>query len=102
MKVFFYLLLALVVLVFGISFALNNSTPVEVHYYFGLNWSGSLSILLVATLVAGALLGVVFTLGWVIKAKRQAAHARREAAQLEREAAGLRSLTDSSAVKESR
>lgn len=94
MKVFFYLLLAFVVLLFGISFALKNTETVTVTYYFGLDWSGSLSWLLVITLAAGALLGVLFTLGWVIRAKRQAAHARREAAQLEREASNLRPLTE--------
>lgn len=94
MKVFFYLLLALVALVFGISFALNNTDSVTVTYYFGLDWSGSLSWLLVITLAAGALLGVLFTFGWVIRAKAQAAHARREAAQLEREASNLRPLAE--------
>jgi len=94
MKVFLYLLLALVVLVFGISFAFQNPSSVKVTYYFGLDWEGSLSILLVITLAIGALLGVLFTLGWVIKAKRQTAHARREAAQLEREASGLRPLVE--------
>lgn len=94
MKVFFYLLLAFVVLLFGISFALKNTETVTVTYYFGLDWSGSLSWMLVVTLAVGALLGVLFTLGWVIRAKRQAAHARREAAQLEREASNLRPLTE--------
>lgn len=94
MKIFIYLLLALIVLLFGISFALKNAQAVAVSYYFGLDWSGSLSILLVITLVIGAFLGVLFTLGWVIKAKGQAAHARREAAQLDREAANLRSLAE--------
>lgn len=94
MKAFLYLLLALVVLVFGISFALQNPSSVEVKYYFGLHWEGSLSVLLVITLAVGAVLGVLFTLGWVIKAKRQAAQARREAAQLEREASSLRPLTE--------
>lgn len=94
MKVFLYLLLAFIVLLFGISFALNNTESVTVSYYFGLDWSGSLSWLLVVTLAAGALLGVLFTLGWVIRAKRQAAQARREAAQLEREASSLRPLAE--------
>lgn len=94
MKVFLNLLLALVVLVFGISFALKNPGTVTVQYYFGLDWSGSLSVLLVATLALGALLGVLFTLGWVIRAKRQAARARREATQLEREVTSLRPLTE--------
>lgn len=94
MKVVFNLLLALAVLVFGISFALKNTDSVTVQYYFGLDWSGSLSWLLVVTLAVGALLGVLFTLGWVIRAKRQAAQARREAAQLEREASSLRPLTE--------
>jgi len=94
MKVFLYLLMALVVLVFGISFALKNQGSVSISYYFGLDWSGSLAVLLVATLAVGALLGVLFTLGWVIRAKRQTAHARREAAHLEREASSLRPLAE--------
>ncbi|MFZ0487901.1 MAG: LapA family protein [Arenicellales bacterium] len=94
MKVFLYLLLALMALLFGISFVLKNSKAVEVTYYFGLDWSGSLSALLVITLAAGALLGVLFTLGWVVKMKRQVSHARRELAQLEREASSLRPLTE--------
>jgi len=94
MKAFLYLLLALVVLVFGISFALQNPSSVKVTYYFGLDWEGSLSVLLVITLAVGAVLGVLFTLGWVIKAKRQAARARREAAHFEREASSLRPLTE--------
>ena len=94
MKVFLYLLLAFVALLFGISFALRNATSVTVTYYFGLHWTGSLSVLLVVTLAIGALMGVLFTLGWVVKMKRQVSHARREAAQLEREAASLRPLTE--------
>ena len=94
MKLFFYLLLALIVLLFGISFALRNTDSVTVTYYFGLDWSGSLSWLLVITLIIGALMGVLFTLGWVVRAKRQAAQARREASSLEREAASLRPLIE--------
>lgn len=92
MKTILYLLLALVALVFGISFALQNTESVDVQYYFGLGWSGSLSWLLVVTLAVGALLGVLFTLGWVLRAKRQAARARKQAARAEREAADLRPL----------
>lgn len=94
MKVFLYLLLAFVALLFGISFALENAKSVTVTYYFGLNWSGSLSVLLLITVAIGALMGVLFTLGWVIKTKRQVSRARREAAQLEREVAGLRPLAE--------
>lgn len=94
MKFFIYLLLALIVLLFGISFALKNPQSVDVSWYFGLDWSGSLSWLLVITLCVGAVLGVLFTIGWVFKAKRRAAQARREATRLEREAASLRPLTE--------
>lgn len=94
MKLFFYLLLAFIVLLFGISFALKNPQSVEVIYYYGVAWSGSLSALLVITLIVGAFLGVLFTLGWVIRAKRQASQARREASHLEQEAASLRPLLE--------
>lgn len=94
MKLFLYMVLALLVLLFGISFALQNTDSVQVNYYFGWSWSGSLPWLLVVALAAGALLGVLFTLGWVIKAKRQTRRARREAAQLEREVTTLRPLQE--------
>lgn len=94
MRLFIYLLLALVAVLFGISFALKNTGSVSVSYYFGLDWSGSLSVLLVITLAIGACLGVLFTLGWVVRAKRQAAQARRDASQLEREASSLRPLAE--------
>ena len=92
MKLFINLFLALVVIVFGITFALKNTASVQIDYYLGWQWTGSLSWLLVMTLVIGAIIGVLFTLGWVLKSKRQVSTLRKELNQLEQEASSLRSI----------
>ena len=94
MKLFVTLFLILAVVVFGISFTLKNTAPVQLNYYLGWQWNGSLSWLLVMTLIIGAVLGVLFTTSWVIRVKRQASALRKEVALLEREAASLRSIGD--------
>ncbi len=92
MKRLFYLILFVVILVFGISFAVKNPQTVDVQYYFNLHWNGSLSILLVIVLALGALLGVLMTSVWVLRARRQVSRAQREIKKIEQELANLRSL----------
>ena len=92
MKRLFYLLLFIVMLVIGMSFAVKNPQIVEVHYYFDFHHSLSLSILLLIVLALGACLGALFTLSWVVRARRQTARARRDLRKMEEEVANLRSL----------
>ena len=92
MKRVFYLLLFLVMLVLGISFAAKNPHTVEVYYYFNIHWTGSLSMLLLIALAIGSLLGVFFTLSWVWRARRQASKTRREIKKMEQEVANLRAM----------
>lgn len=81
----------LAVVLFGLSFALLNSAPVEVDYYLGIA-NLPLSLALVAALVLGALLGVCFTAAVALRQRRALAHARRRLNQAERELSELRQL----------
>jgi len=70
----FLLLVSLVVL--GLSFAVLNSQPVALNYYFG-SRDIPLSMIVVMTLAAGALTGVLVSLGSIIRLKQQAGSLRR-------------------------
>lgn len=69
MRIFFYLLLILVV-VLGITFAALNAESVTLHYYFGI-MQIPLSFLLVFSWGFGILLGWLFSLSLFFKAKRE-------------------------------
>jgi uncharacterized membrane protein YciS (DUF1049 family) len=92
MKRLYYIIVFLVVLVAAISFVLKNPQPVEVFYYFGFHWEGSLSVLVFCVLAIGALLGTLLTLSWVWRAKRERSAARREVKRMEHEISSLRTL----------
>lgn len=69
MQIFFYILLAITVLL-GITFAALNAEPVILHYYMGAKQL-PLSFLLVFSLVFGALLGWLLSLMMFLRAKRE-------------------------------
>lgn len=92
MKRLFYLILFIIFLVLGMSFAAKNPQFVEVNYYFDFHREISLAILLLIVLALGAVLGVLLTLSWVFRAKRQASRARRDLRKIEQEVANLRAI----------
>ncbi|MHB1585962.1 MAG: LapA family protein [Acidiferrobacteraceae bacterium] len=92
MKRFFYLLLAIVVLFLGLSFAYKNAGVVELNYYLGIHWSSPLSFMLLVTLSLGILLGFVASLGMVVRLQHQLSQARKEIRQIEQEVINLRSM----------
>ena len=59
MKVVFYVSTSLVILVLVLSFIVQNPHNIEIHYYFGPIWDGSLAILLILVLGVGVLFGVL-------------------------------------------
>ncbi|NNM59723.1 MAG: LapA family protein [Legionellales bacterium] len=83
MRVVRYLFLMLII-VFGFTFACLNATTVNINYYIG-TASMPLSLLLVTTLVVGMVIGILFSLGWVLKLKRKAYLGRHKIKQLEHE-----------------
>ncbi len=85
----FLLLICLVVL--GLSFAVLNAEPVSLNYYFGYR-DIPLSMIVVLSLAAGALIGVLVSLGMILRLKQQAGRLRRKLHTAEKEANQLRIL----------
>lgn len=92
MKWFFYTILALFVLVFGVGFVTKNAQLVHLKYYFGLDWEAPLSVMLLASLTIGVLLGLVASVGMVLRMRNRLAQARRDIRETEQEVKNLRSL----------
>jgi len=91
MKRIFGLLFFLVVLVIGLFFGVLNAEPVPVNYYFGSRLL-PLSLVLVITLLIGALCGAIASLGPALRMRREISRLRKEIKVSERELANLRSL----------
>lgn len=81
----------IILLVLGIVFAVLNADKVSLNYYFG-TAQVELSLIMVLAIVAGALLGVLSSLGVVLKAKREAAKYKKAADIAEKEVLNLRAI----------
>lgn len=92
MKRTLYIVIGIVVLLLGISFAYKNGQIVELRYYFGIDWSSPLSVMLLATFVVGVVAGFLASLRMVVRMQRQLVLARKEVRQIEQEVINLRSL----------
>ena len=92
MKKFIYTILAVLVLILGIAFGIQNRQIVELNYYFGLSWSGPVSLALITTFAVGVLAGYLASLRTVVRMQRQLVQARKEIRQIEQEVVNLRSL----------
>ncbi len=92
MKRLLYFILFTVVLIAGLTFALKNSEPVEINYYFDLHWNGSLSVVLLVTLLLGSLAGFLGSLGLVLRMRHRLVRKQRELRKMEQEITNLRAL----------
>ena len=92
MKRLFYLLLVVMTVVVGVTFAFRNSQPVEIVYYLGLKWQGALSIALLVTFATGVIVGYLASLHMVVRMQRDLVRARKEVRQVEQEVQNLRAL----------
>lgn len=81
----------LIVILFGLSFALLNANRVDVDYYFG-TVGTPLSLALVAALIVGAIIGVLTTLGMILGKQREVHRLRRRVKDTEKELNELRRL----------
>ena len=92
MKRVFYVIVAIIVVFFGVTFALRNKQVVEIGYYFGLSWSGPLVLLLIAAIAIGVAIGFLASLRTLLRLQRQLGAARKEVRQVEQEVQNLRAL----------
>ena len=86
MKIF-YIIFTVLVAIAAMVFALQNSAPITVQL-FAWQVSGSLSIILVATLAIGCLIGMLIMVPSVWKRSRVAAGLKKRIKHIEKEAAG--------------
>ena len=84
-------LLLVVLVVLGLSFAVLNAEPVSLNYYFGYR-DIPLSMIVVLSLAAGATIGVLVSMGMILRLKQQAARLRKKLQAAEKEADQLRFL----------
>jgi len=92
MKRLTYLFIGFVVVLFGITFAIKNPQVVELHYYFGLEWKGSVALIMIVVLAIGTLLGYLAGLKTIMRMRRDLQQARKEVRQVEQEVKNLRAL----------
>ncbi len=85
------LILLLALLIVALGFALLNAESVQVDYYMG-KLSVPLSLALVVVLAIGAIIGMIASLGMVLRAKRQNAKLRKQVKNTEKEVTDLRAL----------
>ena len=84
-------LLLVILVVLGLSFAVLNSQPVTLNYYFGAR-DIPLSMIVVVSLVAGAVTGVLVSLGTIVRLKQQTGSLRRRLRTAQRGAEQARIL----------
>jgi putative membrane protein len=87
----FGLLLLIVLAVFGLSFAVLNAEPVSLNYYFGYR-DIPLSMIVVLSLALGAVIGILFSMGMILRLKQQVGGLRRRLQLAEKRADELHIL----------
>jgi len=78
-------LLLLVLIVFGITFAVLNAEPVTLNYYLGMI-DLPLSMIAVLCLVGGVIIGLLVNLFTILRLKQQAGSLKRQLRAAEKEA----------------
>ncbi|MEO5573330.1 MAG: LapA family protein [Gammaproteobacteria bacterium] len=85
------LILYILILLLGLTFAVLNGENIALNYYFGV-WQAPLSLALVLAMALGALLGVVACLGQLMKLKNENGTLRKAAMLAETEVVNLRAI----------
>lgn len=85
------LVVLLIVLLLGLSFAVLNSDNIVVNYYFG-EQEIPMSVALVLALILGALMGVLASLSVILRQRTRISSLNRTIAVTEKEVTNLRSL----------
>lgn len=68
----------LILFIVLLAFAVKNTDPVTLRFYFDLAWQGPLVLALFGALAIGALFGIAATVGPLMRQRRQIARLRRE------------------------
>lgn len=69
----------IIIFLFLLGFALRNTEPVVVRFFFDTDWQAPLVIIVLAFFAGGVALGALSLLGTVFRLRRENARLRREA-----------------------
>jgi len=86
-----YFLLALIVVILGVVFSVLNADKVQLYYYLG-SVELPLSLVLILAMIAGAILGVLSSLGFILGSRRNASKLKRSVEVAEKEIVNLRNI----------
>lgn len=87
----FSILFLLIIIIFGLTFAVLNANPVSFNYYLGTRQI-SLSLLLIYALGIGIILGFLVSLGPLWRLKKNNLHLKGRIKEAEKEIENLRTL----------
>ncbi len=85
------ILLLITLVVLGLTFAVLNADPVPLNYYFGYR-DIPLSMIVVVSLATGAVIGVLVSMGILLRQKQQTYRLRRQLKKAEKSAASATSV----------
>lgn len=86
-----YLILALIIVIIGIVFAVLNAEHVQLNYYLG-SVQIPLSLMLVLAMIVGAGLGVLASLSIIITSRREVHKLKKSVEMAEKEIVNLRNI----------
>ena len=86
-----YISLTLIVIIFGIVFAVLNAQDVQLNYYLG-TVEKPLSLILIVAMLIGAILGIFASLSFIIGSRRNASKLKRSVEVAEKEIVNLRNI----------
>ena len=86
-----YLSAALLIVIFGVVFAVLNAESVTLNYYLGSS-ELPLSLVLVIAMIIGAILGILASLNFIIGSRRSATKLKRSVEVAEKEIVNLRNI----------
>lgn len=91
MSKLFYTVFVLAVILFGVIFAMLNAESVQLNYYFGAKQL-PLSLIIVLSMLVGAILGVLASIRLILKSRREISRLRKASEIAEKEIANLRAI----------
>ena len=91
MRRIIYISLTLFVIIFGIVFAVLNAETVRLNYYLD-SLELPLSLVIVLSMIIGAILGIFASLSFIIGTRRNASKLKRSVEVAEKEIVNLRNI----------
>lgn len=80
---YIYKLMAILLFLLVLGFALKNNAPVELRYYLGIAWRAPLSLILLISFFAGTLMGIAAFLSSFTRQRREIIALKREIKSLD-------------------